>query len=77
MVFQKHIGIVSDNRNSKKFPFVIHPAHPYQICYEEDILGILLDVIVWYWYYKSVFYLSISFVICSFYRIMKLFKEYL
>ncbi len=38
VVFKKHIGIVSDKRNSKGIPFIIHHAHPYQLYYEEDIL---------------------------------------
>ena len=39
VVFKKHIGIVSDKRNKDGIPFVIHHANPYQIHYEEDILG--------------------------------------
>lgn len=38
VVFETHIGIISDKRNKKGIPFVIHHAHPYQIHYEEDIL---------------------------------------
>lgn len=38
VVFSKHIGIVSDKRNKKGIPFVIHHAYPNQISYEEDIL---------------------------------------
>lgn len=38
VIFNKHIGIVSDKRNYKGIPFVIHHANPYQIHYEEDIL---------------------------------------
>lgn len=37
VVFEDHIGIVSDKRNCKGIPFVIHLA-PYQIRYEEDFL---------------------------------------
>ena len=38
VVFKKHIGIVSDKRNSKGINYVIHHAHPFQLWYEEDIL---------------------------------------
>ena len=38
VVFKKHIGIVSDNRNGKGISFIIHHANPYQRYYEEDIL---------------------------------------
>lgn len=38
VVFEKHIGIVSDSRNKKGIPFVIHHANPVQSSYEEDIL---------------------------------------
>ena len=38
VVFRRHIGIVSDRRNKKGIPFVIHNANPLQCGYEEDIL---------------------------------------
>lgn len=38
VVFNGHIGIVSNNRNRKGIPFVIHHANLYQLHYEEDIL---------------------------------------
>lgn len=38
VVFRKHIGIVSDKRNRKGIPFIIHHANPCQRHYEEDIL---------------------------------------
>lgn len=38
VVFKTHIGIISNNRNYKGIPFLIHHANPYQIHYEEDIL---------------------------------------
>lgn len=38
VVFEKHVGIVSDNRNKNGVPFVIHHANPVQRDYEEDIL---------------------------------------
>ena len=40
VVFKRHIGIVSDKRNSKGISYVIHHANPFQINYEEDILEI-------------------------------------
>lgn len=45
VVFEKHIGIVSDNRNKNGVPFVIHHANPYQKYYEEDILESRDDII--------------------------------
>jgi len=39
VIFEKHIGIVSDKRNKDKIPYLIHLANPYQTKYEEDILG--------------------------------------
>ena len=38
IVFEKHIGIVSNKRNKKGIAFIIHHANPYQVHYEEDIL---------------------------------------
>lgn len=38
VIFENHIGIVSDKRNRKGIPFVIHNANPFQTSYEEDIL---------------------------------------
>ena len=39
VIFEKHIGIVSDKRNKDKVPYLIHLANPYQRKYEEDILS--------------------------------------
>ncbi len=33
-----HIGVVSDKRNRKGIPFLIHHSSPYQFRYEEDVL---------------------------------------
>ena len=41
----KHIGIISDKRNRKGIPFVIHHANPYQRYYEEDILEYRNDIV--------------------------------
>lgn len=38
IVFKDHIGIISDKRNKKGIPFLIHHASPMQVNYEEDIL---------------------------------------
>ena len=35
VVFEKHIGVVSDKRNKHGVPFVIHHANSYQRYYEE------------------------------------------
>lgn len=45
VVFKKHIGIISDKRNRKGIPFVIHHANPFQRYYEEDILNKRNDII--------------------------------
>lgn len=45
VVFKKHIGIISDKRNKRGVPYVIHHANPYQINYEEDILEKRNDII--------------------------------
>lgn len=39
VVFSTHIGIVSDKRNKRGIPYVIHHERPYQEEYEEDILS--------------------------------------
>ncbi len=38
IVFEDHIGIISNKRNKNGVPFLIHHASPIQINYEEDIL---------------------------------------
>ena len=45
VIFEKHIGIVSNYRNRKKIPYFIHHANPYQFSYEENILGSRKDII--------------------------------
>ena len=45
VIFEGHIGIVSDKRNRKGIPFVIHHANPYQVHYEEDILEKREDIV--------------------------------
>lgn len=39
IIFTDHIGIVSDKRNSKGMPYIIHHAYPGQPSYEEDVFG--------------------------------------
>lgn len=45
VVFKKHIGIISNIRNSRGIPYIIHHANPYQINYEEDILDYYGEII--------------------------------
>lgn len=45
VVFQNHIGIVSDRRNYKGISYVIHHGSPNQIGYEQDILEGRDDII--------------------------------
>ena len=33
IVFEKHIGVISDKRNKNGIPYVIHHANPYQLNY--------------------------------------------
>lgn len=45
VIFDRHIGIVSDKRNRNGIPFLIHHANPYQIYYEEDVLENRNDIV--------------------------------
>lgn len=38
IVFKDHIGVISDKKNKKGIPFLIHHANPLQVNYEEDVL---------------------------------------
>ncbi|MGL5977681.1 MAG: DUF1287 domain-containing protein [Erysipelotrichaceae bacterium] len=38
VVFEEHIGVVSDKRNHKGIPYLIHHAYPNQMTYEQDVL---------------------------------------
>lgn len=40
IIWNHHIGIISDHRNKAGIPFVLHNANPIQASYEEDILTI-------------------------------------
>ena len=44
VIFENHIGVISDKRNKKGIPYVIHHANPFQISYEEDILEKRKDI---------------------------------
>lgn len=45
IIFKNHIGIVSDKRNKKGIPFIIHNQSPYQSDYEQDILEYRKDIV--------------------------------
>lgn len=45
VIFENHIGSVSDHRNKDGVAFVIHHAHPWQRSYEEDILEQRDDIV--------------------------------
>ena len=45
VIFEHHIGIVSNNRNKKGVSFIIHHANNWQMDYEEDILESRDDII--------------------------------
>ena len=45
VIFDRHIGIVSDKRNRNGVPFLIHHANPYQVHYEEDVLENRDDIV--------------------------------
>lgn len=45
VIFDKHIGIVSDKRNKNGVSFLIHHANPYQVHFEEDVLEDRNDIV--------------------------------
>jgi uncharacterized protein YijF (DUF1287 family) len=45
VIFENHIGIVSDKRNDNGVSFVIHHNDPFQAAYEEDILERRDDIV--------------------------------
>ena len=45
VIFENHIGIVSNNRNKNGVSFIIHHANPFQKYYEEDILELRDDIV--------------------------------
>lgn len=46
VVFEGHIGIVSDIRNKDGIPYILHHASPFQLFYEEDLLESSIDEII-------------------------------
>lgn len=46
VVFESHIGVISDHRNKEGIPYVIHHGSPTQTSYEQDILEEKQDEIV-------------------------------
>lgn len=45
VVFNEHIGIVSDRRNRFGVPYLIHHYGPFQRYYEEDVLSMRTDIL--------------------------------
>ena len=45
VIFEAHIGIVSDRRNKNGVPYVIHHSGPWQWAYEQDILEKRKDIV--------------------------------
>jgi hypothetical protein len=45
VIFEKHIGVVSDKRNDRGIPYVIHHNSRFQASYEEDILEKREDIV--------------------------------
>lgn len=48
VIFESHIGIISDRRNQNGVPYVIHHNSPWQRTYEEDILEKRNDIVAHY-----------------------------
>lgn len=45
VIFQSHIGIISDRRNKNGVPYVVHHNDPMQRSYEQDILESRSDIV--------------------------------
>ena len=45
VIFEGHIGIVSDRRNKNGVPYIIHHNDPWQTAYEQDILEKRTDIV--------------------------------
>ena len=45
VIFENHIGIVSDRRNKNGVPYIIHHNDPWQAAYEQDILEKRTDIV--------------------------------
>ena len=48
VIFNNHIGVVSDHRNKDGVPYVSHHNDPFQNAYEEDILEKRDDLVAHY-----------------------------
>lgn len=48
VIFEQHVGIVSDRRNAAGIPYVIHHNDPWQRSYEQDILEKREDIVAHY-----------------------------
>jgi len=45
VVFEGHIGVVSDRRDSRGVPFVLHHGSPMQTAYEQNVLARRKDIV--------------------------------
>ena len=45
VVFERHIGVVSDRRNKNGVPYIIHHNDPWQAAYEQDVLEKRTDIV--------------------------------
>lgn len=45
IIFEGHIGVISEYRNKKGIPFIYHNANPYQANYLEDVLEYRNDIV--------------------------------
>jgi len=45
VIFTDHIGIVSNKRNERGIPYLIHHANPFQQSYEDNALEYYDDIV--------------------------------
>ena len=45
VIFEDHVGVVSDRRNERGVPYVIHHDGPFQTAFEQDILESRSDLV--------------------------------
>lgn len=48
VIFEEHIGIVSDSRNEDGVVYILHHSDPYQLFYEEEIQSIDQEIVAHY-----------------------------
>lgn len=48
VIFSNHIGVISERRNSRGVPYVLHHNGPWQRSYEQDILEKRKDIVAHY-----------------------------